>query len=69
MPLCFTQPRIDRQDYSLVVPLAFDVPFSTVGIGIGPPGEFSFLAVKTSTPVSVTSKVCSIDKLVQADIM
>jgi len=36
------------------------VPFVAVGIGIGPPGEFSFAAVKTSTPVSVTSKVCSI---------
>lgn len=30
------------------------------GMGIGPPGEFSNLAVKTSTPVSVTSSVCSI---------
>lgn len=26
---------------------------------MGPPGEFSLAAVKTSTPVSVTSKVCS----------
>lgn len=30
-----------------------------VGIGIGPPGEFSCLAVRTSTPVSVTNIVCS----------
>lgn len=35
------------------------LPLSGVGIGIGPPGEFSNLSVKTSTPVSVTSKVCS----------
>lgn len=31
----------------------------SLGIGIGPPGESSFLAVNTSTPVSVTSTVCS----------
>ena len=39
-------------------------PFSPafVGIGIGPPGEFSSLAVKTSTPVSVTRSVCSRDR-------
>lgn len=30
------------------------------GIGIGPPGESAFLAVRISTPVSVTSKVCSV---------
>jgi hypothetical protein len=37
-------------------------PFATSGIGgigIGPPGEFSNLAVRTSTPVSVTRRVCS----------
>lgn len=39
-------------DYALL-------PLSVVGMGIGPPGESSSLAVKTSTPVSVTSKVCS----------
>ena len=35
-------------------------PLDAVGIGIGPPGEFSLLAVRTSTPVSVTSNVCSV---------
>lgn len=40
--------------------LASAVPFVVVGMSIGPPGEFSFAAVKTSTPVSVTSKVCPI---------
>jgi len=35
-------------------------PLDVVGIGIGPPGEFSLLAVRTSTPVSVTSNVCSV---------
>jgi hypothetical protein len=39
---------------------AFSVPLVVIGMGIGPPGEFSFLAVKTSTPVSVTNRVCSI---------
>ena len=34
-------------------------PLVGVGIGIGPPGELGFLAVKTSTPVSVTNMVCS----------
>lgn len=33
---------------------------STTGIGIGPPGEFGSLAVKTSTPSAVTNKVCSV---------
>lgn len=32
---------------------------SAEGIGTGPPGEFGSLAVKTSTPVSVTNIVCS----------
>lgn len=32
---------------------------STVGMGAGPPGESAFLAVSISTPVSVTSNVCS----------
>lgn len=38
-----------------------NLPYSSAlfGIGMGPPGESSFLAVNTSTPVSVTSKVCS----------
>lgn len=36
------------------------VPFSTgAGMGIGPPGELSCLAVRISTPVSVTRRVCS----------
>ena len=38
-----------------------------MGIGTGPPGEFSFAAVKTSTPVSVTSKVCSICVMLELD--
>lgn len=50
---------------SQVDPLVVDAPSvfppscSAPGIGIGPPGESSFLAVNTSTPVSVTSRVCS----------
>lgn len=48
-----------RMDYVLDAPLSFPVPSRTAGIGIGPPGEFSLAAVKISTPVSVTSKVCS----------
>lgn len=35
-------------------------PSVNAGIGMGPPGEFSSPAVKTSTPVSVTRKVCSV---------
>src|SRR3569833_693004 len=39
---------------------AASVPFSDgAGIGIGPPGEVSCRAVRISTPVSVTSSVCS----------
>lgn len=40
---------------------SFFSPFvsGTVGIGIGPPGEFGNLAVNISTPSSVTSSVCS----------
>lgn len=47
------------ENYAWVAPLVFAVSFGVAGIGIGPPGEFSFFAVKTSTPVSVTNKVCS----------
>lgn len=60
---CVIQLAIDRPNYAFDAPLAFPVPFVVVGIGIGPPGEFSFRAVKTSTPVSVTSKVCSMRML------
>lgn len=35
-------------------------PSVATGIGTGPPGEAALPAVKTSTPVSVTSKVCSV---------
>src|SRR3954462_3709142 len=63
MPCCVIQLGIDRPNYALDALLAFAVLFVVVGIGIGPPGEFSFAAVKTSTPVSVTSKVCSIRML------
>lgn len=63
MRCCVIQLGTDRPNYALDAPLAFAVSFVVVGIGIGPPGEFSFAAVKTSTPVSVTSKVCSIRML------
>jgi hypothetical protein len=63
MRCCVIQIGTDRPNYGLDAPLAFAVPFVVVGIGIGPPGELSFAAVKTSTPVSVTSKVCSIHML------
>lgn len=43
---------------------AFASPFDSllvaVGIGTGPPGESGNLAVSTSTPSSVMSRVCSI---------
>lgn len=35
------------------------VPLAAVGIGTGPPGESGNLAVRISTPSSVTSRVCS----------
>lgn len=39
---------------------AHAVPLAVAdGIAIGPPGEFASRAVKTSNPVFVTSKVCS----------
>lgn len=63
MPCYVIELGIDGLNYTLDAPLAFAVPFVVVGIGTGPPGEFSFAAVKTSTPVSVTSKVCSISML------
>ena len=50
-------------NYALDAPLVFAAPFVAVGIGIGPPGESSFRAVRTSTPVSVTSMVCSLHML------
>lgn len=37
----------------------FLLPSVTPGIGTGPPGESGNLAVRTSTPSSVTSSVCS----------
>lgn len=36
-----------------------------VGIGTGPPGESAFRAVKTSTPVSVTRRVCSVGAMIR----
>jgi hypothetical protein len=35
-------------------------PFAGVGMATGPPGELGSLAVRISTPSSVTSRVCSI---------
>lgn len=49
----------ERSALPFPVPVVFSL--TTSGIGIGLPGEFSNLAVNTSTPVSVTSKVCSSD--------
>ena len=39
--------------------LAATFPSVVVGISIGPPGELALSAVRTSTPVTVTSNVCS----------
>lgn len=50
---------IDRPNYALDALLAFAVPSIVIGMGIVLPGDFSLAAVKTSTPASVTSKVCS----------
>lgn len=55
MPCFVNLPSIDGPNYHLDTPLASAV----TGISTGPPGDFSLAAVKTSTPVSVTSKVCS----------
>jgi hypothetical protein len=58
---CATQNAANAR--TLVVNVCYDIAGwnrnHAWGIGIGPPGEFSFAAVKTSTPVSVTSMVCS----------
>ncbi len=35
-------------------------PLVAPGTGTGPPGEVAVLTVSTSTPVSVTSSVCSV---------
>lgn len=55
MPCFVILLSIDGANYHLDTPLASAV----IGIGTGPPGDFSLAAVKTSTLVSVTSKVCS----------
>lgn len=59
----YAQSHIDRHSRGRLPLYLFAFPFAssfaTSGIGIGPPGELSSLAVKTSTPVSVTSIVCS----------
>jgi hypothetical protein len=38
-------------------------PFAGVGMGTAPPGELGSLAVRISTPSSVTSRVCSVTRL------
>lgn len=55
MPCFVILPSIDGPNYPLDVPLASVV----IGMGADLPGDFSLAAVKISTPVSVTSKVCS----------
>ena len=42
-----------------------EVPFAATASDTGPPGESANRAVRTSTPVSVTSSVCSAAVLVK----
>lgn len=63
VPNASMQLTIGRPRYVSDALLASVGPPVAVGIGIEPPGESAFAAVKTSTPVSVTSKVCSIFSL------
>ena len=50
---------IYMQDYTLQLVAAAAVPLVALGMGTFPPGESANLAVRTSTPSSVTSRVCS----------
>jgi len=45
---------------ALFADYVYSVPFLTTGTGIAPPGLLSCLAVRISTPVSVTRRVCSV---------
>lgn len=56
LPLCLFHPSC-AQASAFFSP--FDSPLVASGIGTGPPGESGSLAVSTSTPSSVTSRVCS----------
>jgi hypothetical protein len=59
--MCWLTCRLAIYDnFDFYIGYTFFAPLVGSSIGIGPPGEFSNLAVSTSTPVSVTSKVCSI---------